>query len=332
MSEDRWDLASLSPLTSLADSSSPGNAALPLADGDHVKTSTPDGGSALPGLTRSVVVAQTGAPLRIPHRQNPDQDGYSDNGSEWKGIVEDYTGNHSVPLSRLDGISLSSFAPGMFPQFGLDHHAEDFPMGVSMGVSAQAWPMTQEYAAGAPAQPILTPFSLSASPEAPPPETPEAPALSSPGHHFPLSPEPYITKSPETRAPSLPAPSIPTSPTHISVWESSPPPNVYHDLPITHQEIVSSVSQRHNHPLPGIPVTSTPLSHHRIEGDHPDSPADSDAGVVPLLESPSSISILQAQYQALYEDLVELATMKALIERQLEHLGEAANLNEATFA
>jgi hypothetical protein len=84
--------------------------------------------------------------------------------------------------------------------------------------------------------------------------------------------------------------------------------------------------------LPGIPVTSTPLSHHRIEGDHPDSPADSDAGVVPLLESPSSVSILQAQYQALYEDLVELATMKALIERQLEHLGEAANLNEATFA
>ncbi|TEB24075.1 hypothetical protein FA13DRAFT_1797610 [Coprinellus micaceus] len=359
MSEDRWDLASLSPLTSLAASSSPGNAALPLADGDHVKTSTPDGGSALPSLTRSAVVAQTRAPLRIPPRQNPgrrakkpiasrrspspseDQDGYSDSGSEWKGIVEDYTGNHSVPLSRLDGISLSSFAPGMFPQFGLDHHAEDFPMGVSTGVSAQGWPMTQEYAAGAPAQPIPTPFSLSASPEAPPQKSP--PDEYSPPHlkHLrcprlvtisPCSPEPYITKSPETRAPSLPAPSIPTSPTHISVWESSPPPDVYHDLPITRQEIVSSVSQRRNHPLPGIPVTSTPLSHHRIEGDHPDSPADSDAGVVPLLESPSSVSILQAQYQALYEDLVELATMKALIERQLEHLGEAANLNEATFA
>ncbi|TEB06320.1 hypothetical protein FA13DRAFT_1807195 [Coprinellus micaceus] len=326
MSEDRWDLASLSPLTSLAASSSPGNAALPLADGDHVKTSTPDGGSALPAwsvlfyppakVTSDLPYpdsisggrADQGTPAH-PACQNPgrrakkpiasrrspspseDQDGYSDSGSEWKGIVEDYTGNHSVPLSRLDGISLSSFAPGMFPQFGLDHHAEDFPMG-----------------------------------------TPEAPALSSPGHHFPLSPEPYITKSPETRAPSLPAPSIPTSPTHISVWESSPPPDVYHDLPITRQEIVSSVSQRRNHPLPGIPVTSTPLSHHRIEGDHPDSPADSDAGVVPLLESPSSVSILQAQYQALYEDLVELATMKALIERQLEHLGEAANLNEATFA
>ncbi|TEB18748.1 hypothetical protein FA13DRAFT_1803089 [Coprinellus micaceus] len=240
MSEDRWDLASLSPLTSLGSLFIARNAALPLADGDHVKTSTPDGGSALPGLTRSAVVAQTRAPLRIPPCQNPgrrakkpiasrrspspseDQDGYSDSRSEWKGI------------------------------------------------------------------------------------TPEAPALSSPGHHFPLSPEPYITKSPETRAPSLPAPSIPTSPTHISVWESSPPPDVYHDLPITRQEIVSSVSQRHNHPLPGIPVTSTPLFHHRIEGDHPDSPADSDAGVVPLLESPSSVSILQAQYQALYEDLVEL--------------------------
>ncbi|TEB27217.1 hypothetical protein FA13DRAFT_1795033 [Coprinellus micaceus] len=313
MSEDRWDLASLSPLTSLAASSSPGNAALPLADGDHVKTSTPDGGSALPGLTRSAVVAQTSTPLRIPPRQNPgrrakqpiasrrspspseDQDGYSDSGSEWKGIVEDYTGNHSVPLLRLDGILLSSFAPGMFPQFGLDHHAEDFLMG-----------------------------------------TPEAPALSSPGHHFPLSPEPYtdrsITKSPETRAPSFPTPSIPTSPTHISVWESSPPPDVYHDLPITRQEIVPSVLQRRNHPLPGIPVTSTLLSHHWIKGDHPDVPADSDAGVVPLLESPSSVSMLQAQYQALYEDLVELATMKALIEQQLEHLGEAANLNEVTFA
>ncbi|TEB16770.1 hypothetical protein FA13DRAFT_1804563 [Coprinellus micaceus] len=188
MSEDRWDLASLSPLTSLAGPSSPkcNGRSQPLtpsraydetADFTAVRslfiarqcsTSACRRGSCedvnsgrwqcAPQPDSIRVVAQTRAPLRIPPRQNPgrrakkpiasrrspspseDQDGYSDSGSEWKGIVEDYTGNHSVPLSRLDGISLSSFAPGMFPQFGLDHHAEDFPMGVSRAYPLKAGP------------------------------------------------------------------------------------------------------------------------------------------------------------------------------------------------
>jgi hypothetical protein len=49
----------------------------------------------------------------------------------------------------------------------------------------------------------------------------------------------------------------------------------------------------------------------------------------------SSVQSLQERYQALYEEWVDLETLRAMMERQLEHLenlGRAMDLNEAIFA
>ncbi|TEB34858.1 hypothetical protein FA13DRAFT_1788481 [Coprinellus micaceus] len=374
MSEDRWDFASLSPLTSLSGpssrkhngSSSPGSRALPLTD-------QADGGSALSGLNRSAVLVRPRPPFRIPPRRNParrgrvpqarkstaskrspslseDEHNYSDMGSEWGGIMED---NPSGSLLRSDGMSSPSSGDGLSSHFGLGHQDEDLPMGlvpaqgrptlpVDLSVAGVSAPSPMSESPTAPAQD--SPAKLSGWPSLHIPPQPfmseREPAARCPlgGHSSALSRElpadQTVTELPKTPAPLSPALSIPTSPTHISVWESSPPPDVYYNHPITRQEMISSISQRHERALPGLPTTSGPLSDQQNPGNGPPSPAYSNVGLLPG-EMSSSVQSLQERYQALYEEWVDLETLQAMMERQLEHLenlGRAMDLNEAIFA
>ncbi|TEB23556.1 hypothetical protein FA13DRAFT_1798035 [Coprinellus micaceus] len=346
MSEDRWDFASLSPLTSLSGSSSPRSRALPL-------TEEAGGGSALSGLNRSAVLVQPRPPFRIPPRRNParrgrvpqarkstaskrspspseDEHNYSDTGSEWGGIMED---NPSGSLLRSDGMSSPSSGDGLSSHFGLGHQDEDLPMGLVPAQGRPTLPVDLSVAG------VSTPSPMSESPTAPTQDSPAKLPVPAGGpfqHACPANcpADQTVTELPQTPAPLSPALSIPTSPTHISVWESSPPPDVYYNHPITRQEMISSISQRHERALPGLPTTSSPLSDQRNPGNGPPSPAYSDVGLLPG-EMSSSVQSLQERYQALYEEWVDLETLRAMMEQQLEHLenlGRAMDLNEAIFA
>ncbi|TEB34677.1 hypothetical protein FA13DRAFT_1789079 [Coprinellus micaceus] len=250
MSEDRWDFASLSPLTSLSGSSSPGSHALPLTD-------QADGGKLISGACAAkATLSHPASPQSHSSRASASS---LDTGSEWGGIMED---NPSGSLLRSDGMSSPSSGDRLSSHFGLGHQDEDLPMGL---VPAQGWPTlpVDLSVAG-----VSTPSPMSESPTAPAQDSPaklsgrpslhippqpfmserEPPARCPPrGHSSALSHElpadQTVTELPETPAPLSPALSIPTSPTHISVWESSPPPDVYYNHPITRQEMISSISQ-----------------------------------------------------------------------------------------
>jgi hypothetical protein len=119
--------------------------------------------------------------------------------------------------------------------------------------------------------------------------------------------------------------SMPTSPSHISVSDDSAAPYQYH-ADVDPFAVLSSISQRNRQTRPPM----TPLAQPR--GASPGSDLRSSAAYPsPGAGNPSpsvSVTALQAEYQALYQQLVDLATVSAMIVRQQECLRHAALLTQ----